>query len=142
MKTQVPPSRSFARRFKASGMTLIEISLVIALLLGLISVVFLGIGSYRKGADKARCKMQLAAVQKAARSHANFNNLNIGEALVKADLIGVGLAMENEPACPSDSSIAYTFGTVVPAVGTPYATCPNAGPPSHDILADVDVKDW
>jgi prepilin-type N-terminal cleavage/methylation domain-containing protein len=41
-------------RFNRQGLTLIEVSLVIALLLGLISIVFLGIGSYRKGADKAK----------------------------------------------------------------------------------------
>src|SRR5215208_1920912 len=65
-----------SRRLSPTGMTLIEISLVIALLLGLIAVVFLGIGSYRKGSDKAKCKMQLAAAQKAVRSQANFQNLD------------------------------------------------------------------
>src|SRR6187402_3175397 len=96
-----------SHRFHAAGMTLIEISLVIALLLGLIAVVFLGIGSYRKGSDKAKCKMQLVAAQKAIRSQANFQNLNINAAFVKADAFGAGKALENEPVCPSGGTYAW-----------------------------------
>ena len=72
MKTHINYTRKnrLAKRLNASGMTLIEISLVIALLLGLIAVVFMGLGTYRQGADKAKCKMQLSAVQKAVRSGA------------------------------------------------------------------------
>src|SRR6478672_2181453 len=110
-----------SRRFHAAGMTLIEISLVIALLLGLIAVVFLGIGSYRKGADKAKCKMQLASVQKAVRSQANFQNLNIADPFVATtDAFGPGKALENEPVCPSGT--AYTWTGTIPAIGVPYGT--------------------
>lgn len=115
------PSNRIAKRFNRSGMTLIEISLVIALLLGLIAVVFLGIGSYRQGADKAKCKMQLAAVQKAVRAGANFQSLDIGGALVDTDVFGAGLMMNAEPVCPSGGT--YTWLAVVPAIGTPYGTC-------------------
>ena len=83
MKTHINYTRKnrLAKRLNASGMTLIEISLVIALLLGLIAVVFMGLGTYRQGADKAKCKMQLSAVQKAVRSGANMQNLAIGAPL-------------------------------------------------------------
>ena len=48
MKTHINRTNNtrLAKRLNASGMTLIEISLVIALLLGLIAVVFLGLGTY------------------------------------------------------------------------------------------------
>src|SRR4029078_10522243 len=110
-----------SRRFHAAGMTLIEISLVIALLLGLIAVVFLGIGSYRKGSDRAKCKMQLAAVQKAVRSQANFQNLDMAASFPTTSAFGPGMALENEPNCPSGGT--YTWTGDIPLLGVPYGTC-------------------
>lgn len=130
-------------RLNNNGMTLIEISLVIALILGLIAVVFLGIGNYRKGADKAKCKMQLAAVQKAVRSAANMQNLNIGAALATTDVFGAGLLMENEPVCPSGTGV-YTWSGNVPASGVPYGNCDFAGTgaASTHVLGASDTTDW
>ncbi len=130
-----------SRRYE-SGMTLIEISLVIALLLGLIAVVFLGIGSYRKGSDKAKCKMQLAAVQKAVRSTANFQNLNIAAVFATTDAFGAGKALENQPTCPSGGTYAW-LGTI-PTINTPYGNCNYLdadGVTSH-VLVAADTKDW
>lgn len=107
-----------SRRANVSGMTLIEISLVIALMLGLISVVFLGIGSYRKGSDKARCKMQLAAVQKAVRAQSNFLGLSIGAAFASTDAFGAGKALENAPVCPTGGT--YTWLAAIPP-STPHS---------------------
>ncbi|RYD37921.1 MAG: hypothetical protein EOP86_02255 [Verrucomicrobiaceae bacterium] len=117
--------------------------MVIALLLGLITVVFMGLGSYRKGADKAKCKMQLAAVQKAVRSQANMQNLNIGAAMTSATVFGPGLTMENAPVCPAGG--AYTWSATLPAMGTPYGTCDytdGATTPTTHALAAAEVADW
>jgi type II secretory pathway pseudopilin PulG len=128
-------------RLRPSGMTLIEISLVIALLLGLIAVVFLGIGSYKKGSDKARCKMQLATVQKAVRSQANFQNLDVAAAFTSAQAFGPGLALENAPICPSGG--VYAWGAAIPAVGTPYGNCNFTIPgTTHVLVAATDCVDW
>lgn len=132
-----------AKRLNASGMTLIEISLVIALLLGLIAVVFMGLGSYRQGADRAKCKMQLSAVQKAVRSGANMQNLAINAALPNGSAVfGAGLLMENAPVCPSGG--AYTWVDIVPPIGTPYGNCSFAGSgaTSTHVLAATDTLDW
>lgn len=128
-----------SKRLAASGFTLIEISLVIALLLGLIAVVFLGLGSYREGADKAKCKMQLAAVQKAVRSHANLNNMKITDPLAEADVFGTNLVMAVKPACPAGGT--YTFATEIPAIGTPYGDCTGTTP-SHTLTGDASIADW
>jgi len=136
-------ARRLAKRTHRSGMTLIEISLVIALLLGLIAVVFLGIGSYRQGADKAKCKMQLAAVQKAVRSGANMQNLSVADALVDTtQVFGAGLLMNSAPVCPSGGT--YTWLAVVPAISTPYGNCSFAGsgPASTHVLVAADTVDW
>lgn len=126
-----------SRRLKrsASGFTLIEISLVIALLLGLIAVVFLGLGSYRRGADQAKCRMQLASIQKAVRAYANYNNLGYGDTVPAA---GPGSYMEALPDCPADGSAPTVTGTV-PPIGTAFATCAVTGPPSHAL---TDIADW
>ena len=130
-----------SRRLRPAGMTLIEISLVIALLLGLIAVVFLGIGSYRKGSDKAKCKMQLAAAQKAVRSQANFQNLNIADAFTEDDAFGPGKALENEPVCPTGT--AYTWEAEIPPVGSSYGSCSydDGDGTDHVLIADT-IKDW
>jgi type II secretory pathway pseudopilin PulG len=132
-----------SKRLNAAGFTLIEISLVIALLLGLIAVVFLGLGSYREGANQATCKMQLAAVQKAVRSYANMQGMQIGAGLTSAVAFTTGGAMENAPTCPSGGT--YTWLAVVPAIGTPYGDCNYAGPPAHALgtaVTNPALADW
>ena len=106
-------------------MTLLELTVVILVLLSLISILFIGARAWKKGSDKAGCILNIRNVQQAMRSHANLNNVAIGEAMLNTSLIGSGLYMETTPKCPGDKA-AYTFGTVVPAVGTLYAACGNA----------------
>ncbi len=144
MKTHINYTRNnrLAKRLNASGMTLIEISLVIALLLGLIAVVFMGLGTYRQGADKAKCKMQLSAVQKAVRSGANMQNLSIGATLPSTSVFGAGLLMENEPKCPSDSTLSYTWTGDVPDVGEPYGNCTYTATGISHALVAADTVDW
>ena len=131
-------------RFNLQGLTLIEVSLVIALLLGLISIVFLGIGSYRKGADKAKCKMQLSQIQKAIRAHSNFNNLAVGATFGEADAFGTGKPIGTvAPVCPSGGTI--TWSATIPAVGTPYGNCSYTDPDDASIthvLATADTEGW
>lgn len=127
-----------SRRFnRAAGFTLIEVSLVIALLLGLIAVVFLGLGAYRKGADQAKCRMQLATIQKAVRSYANYNNLAVTDPVPAA---AAGSYMEALPPCPSNGSLPSVTGTV-PPIGTAFATCLVTGPPAHT-LDPTTITDW
>lgn len=128
------------KRHRKSGFTLIEISLVIALLLGLIAVAFVGIGSYRKGADKAKCKMQLAAVQKAIRGKANMENLAIGATLASTDVFGTGKMINSAPVCPSGG--AYTWTGDVPAVGTPYGNCNHVDGDTTHVLSTAETTDW
>lgn len=135
-------SRLHFRRPRSAGVTLIEISLIIALLMGLLAVIFLGIGSYKKGSDRATCRMQLAAAQKAVRSQANLQNLAIGATFPTSEAFGPGKALENEPSCPSGG--IYTWTESIPLVGSSYGSCDFAdadGVTSH-ILATTDMKDW
>jgi type II secretory pathway pseudopilin PulG len=75
-------------RFSKSsqGLTLIEVTLVVTVLLGLISVTFVGVLAYKQGANRAMCIQNVSSVQKAMRSYCNFHELNPGDLV--ADLRG------------------------------------------------------
>ena len=112
-----------------AGLTLIEVTLVIAVLLGLISVLFIGVAAYKKGSDRAKCILNISTVQKAVRSYQNLYELAIGDGLADTDIAGAGKMIESTPTCPSSGT--YTFGTTVPTAGTAYLTCSLATSDDH-----------
>ncbi len=70
--------KTINKRARQRGTTLIELSVVIAVLLLLVGVLFIGITAWKNGANKAACVVNLSSIQKAARGYANMNGLNIG----------------------------------------------------------------
>ncbi len=109
----------------AKGFTLIEITLVIALLLGLVAVLFIGIAAYKKGSDKAKCVLIQSTMQKAIRSYQNLNDIANGVAVAKASVVGSGAyAADPGLTCPGGSTFAFDANT--PAEGTAWVTCPSA----------------
>ncbi|HRQ88352.1 MAG TPA: type II secretion system protein [Bacteroidia bacterium] len=106
---------------KQAGLTLIEVTLVIAVLLGLISVLFIGVSAYREGSNRANCILNISNVQKAVRSYQNLYEKVPTNPLASTVIIGTGKMLETTPTCPSGGE--YTFGTTIPAVGTAYLTC-------------------
>lgn len=122
-----------SNRLNKKGMTLIEISLVVALLLSLIAILFVGIAAYKKGADRSKCVINITSVQKAVRSHQNMYEMKAADALPHADIIGPGLYIEQlvEPA-----GDAYGYADVVTAVGTAYLTCGLAGGTTYHAPGD------
>jgi type II secretory pathway pseudopilin PulG len=61
------------RRALQSGTTLIELSVVIAVILLLVGVLFIGVQAWRDGANKAACLVNISSVQKAVRGFENIN---------------------------------------------------------------------
>lgn len=88
--------------------TLIEITLVLGLTLGLASALIFGLSAFNRGADRAKCVLQMANVQKAVRSLQNMNEFRPGDTseLLKADnLWGTPDAfLAAKPICPRASS--------------------------------------
>jgi len=121
-----------------AGLTLVEVTLVIALLLSMISILFIGVSAYKKGAHRAKCILNLASVQKAVRSHQNLYALKNGEPLAITDIAGAGKLLETTPGCP-DPDGSYTFGTEVPASNNAYATCSLSGSEQH---VPVTLSGW
>jgi type II secretory pathway pseudopilin PulG len=127
------------RRARQSGTTLIELSVVIAVILLLVGVLFIGVTAWRNGANNAACLVNMASIQKAVRGYQNLHLLNVGDAVTTANLTGDGYfgAM---PTCPIGNK-AYTVTGTVPALGTPYATCTSAAPGPHT-LTTAQTANW
>jgi hypothetical protein len=111
-----------------AALTLIETTLVVAVLLGLISVIFIGATSYKEGSNRAMCLLRISQVQKGVRAYQNVYQLNFGDTLVKESLIGPNKMLEVEPFCPSYGT--YTWRGTVPPLDYAYLTCTLAT--SHD----------
>lgn len=115
---------------RAKGMTLLELTVVILVLLSLISILFIGARAWKKGSDKAGCIMNIRNVQQAVRSWQNMNAKNVSDAFVLTDdIVGSGLFVETPPACPGAGT--YAFETTVPEVGTLVMTCSLSASESH-----------
>ena len=123
---------------KEAGMTLIEVTLVIAVLLGLISILFIGVNAYKRGTDRAKCVLNVSTVQKAVRSYQNLYELEEGDGLTEATLVGPGNMFEVAPECPTTGN-AYTWGTTVPVTGIQYCICDDATGTDHQ---PTDVTTW
>jgi prepilin-type N-terminal cleavage/methylation domain-containing protein len=125
----IPMDRYSRNRFSSQrGTTLIELSVVIAVLLVLTGVLFIGIGAWKAGANKAGCIMNLASIQKAVRGYQNMNALNTGDAETEPSLKAAGYWVQT-PVCPAAG--VYAFGSVVPGSGAAYCTCSFAVSQGH-----------
>jgi type II secretory pathway pseudopilin PulG len=119
---------------KNSGTTLIELSVVIAVLLLLVGVLFIGITAWKNGANKAACVINLSSIQKAVRGYQNMNNLNTGATVTIVTMTAAGF-WTVAPVCPAGGT--YTPTGTVPAPGVAYMTCSITGhAPSATTLAN------
>lgn len=111
-------------RRSTRGMTLVEVTLVVAVLLGMILVLFVGVSAYKQGANRAICIQNIASVQKALRSYSNLYTLAPGDTVsnLKDAIIGPDKFIEAEPNCRSGGTYTYG-GDVIPVAGTAYLGC-------------------
>jgi len=125
---------------RASGMTLLELTVVILVLLSLISILFIGARAWKKGSDRAGCIMNIRNVQQGVRSYANMNNVNAGVSVsgLRDKVIASGKFVEKDPNCPGGG--AYTDkADLVPVVGVLYMTCSLATDEGH---VPGNFSDW
>jgi prepilin-type N-terminal cleavage/methylation domain-containing protein len=112
--------KTMNKQARQRGTTLIELSVVIAVLLLLVGVLFIGITAWKNGANTAACVVNLSSIQKASRGYANMNGLNAGDGETSATLATAGF-WATAPVCPTGTG--YTWTAVVPTQGVAYATC-------------------
>jgi type II secretory pathway pseudopilin PulG len=126
--------KNINKQGRERGTTLIELSVVIAVLLLLVGVLFIGITAWKNGANTAACIINLSSIQKAARGYANMNQLANGSGLVVGTLTSAGF-WSTVPVCPAGGT--YTPMTAVPSQGVAYMSCGFAGhTPSSASLAN------
>jgi prepilin-type N-terminal cleavage/methylation domain-containing protein len=106
------------------GTTLIELSVVIAVLLLLVGVLFIGITAWKNGANTAACVVNLSSIQKAVRGYQNLNGLTTGATLTVATMTSAGF-WAAQPVCPAGGAYA-ALGTI-PTQGVAYMTCSITG---------------
>ncbi|MGJ8671655.1 prepilin-type N-terminal cleavage/methylation domain-containing protein [Rubritalea sp.] len=100
------------------GVTLIELSVVIAVILVLISVLFIGASYYKTSANSAACTVNRSSIQKGADSYMNISGLSttsVTDAGLLAGPFSAGL-----PVCPTGGAGTYT---ITAANGSSSVTC-------------------
>ena len=129
---------------RARGMTLLELTVVILVLMSLISVLFIGANAWKKGSDRALCVMNIRNVQTGVRSFSNLYGYNPGDSVpgLQMRVIGPGQFVEEPPACPSSG--VYSYGgeegpDMIPLVNELYVKCSLATTAGH---VPVNTSDW
>lgn len=117
-----------------SGMTLVELSVLVFVLLFLLGVTFIGVNAWKAGSDRASCVLNIYHAQEAVRSFSNLHGHNAGQTLASVDLearvFGLDSFVNVRPTCPTEGAYA-TKGNTIPAYGTLYLTCSLAGSKNH-----------
>jgi prepilin-type N-terminal cleavage/methylation domain-containing protein len=129
--------KTIDKQSRQRGTTLIELSVVIAVLLLLVGVLFIGITAWKNGANTAACVVNLASIQKAARGYANMNQLGTGSAEASGTLQTAGF-WASAPLCPAGG--VYTYLAAVPAQGAAYAICSFAS--SGHAPSSANLANW
>ena len=106
---------------RKAGMTLLELTVVILVLLSLITILFIGARAWKRGADRSANILNIRNVQQAVRGHANMRNLNIGDALASTAIVSSdGATGYMKTPTPPAGLAAYTYLADVPDVGELY----------------------
>lgn len=103
-------------------MTLIEVTLVIMVLMGLVGILYWGGQAFKEAAQRQTCVMNIAQAQKAMRSFQNINDLRTGDPLPGNALVGAGRFFEQAPRCP-DAQGTYQWLPSIPTAGTACLNC-------------------
>ena len=111
----------------ANGMTLLELTVVILVLLSLISILFIGARAWKKGSDRSASILTIRNTQQAVRSFANLNGKNVGDAVAKSDIFGAGKFVATDPTTinhPGGTGLTYSIPApaVIPDTGVLYLT--------------------
>ena len=131
---------TYTQKARKSGMTLIELTVVILVLLSLISILFVGARAWKRGSDRAGCIMNIRNVQQGMRSFQNMNGHSAGDTVAgaKNEIIGPGKFVESPPRCPGTGDYRF-MDDELPGAGSLYMNCSLSGVEKH---VPSDHGDW
>lgn len=126
-----PGSKISTYPARPAGITLLEITVVLVVLMSLIAVLFLGASAWKSGSDRSNCLVNIRNVQLAARSYQNMYAVGHGSTFTSTMIIGTDSYIPQVPVCPAGGT--YGFVASFPATGTLFMSCSVAThePPSH-----------
>ena len=102
------------------GMTLLELTVVILVLLSLVAILFIGARAWKVGSDRSLNILNIRNVQQAVRAHANTRTLAIGGDLAVTEIIGTGKYLGSVISPNNDIIYIGKFSASVPAIGSLY----------------------
>ena len=110
------------------GMTLLEMTVVILVLMSLVTLLFVGARTWKRGSDRALCVANIQIVQKGLRGYSNLYGIEPGKTVagLKSKIIGMGRFVEAVPVCSANGIYNYgqTSGiNTIPPVGELYMQC-------------------
>ena len=138
------PSSPLIQRHAKPGMTLLELTVVILVLLSLITILFIGSRAWKAGVDRSACIMNIHNVQKGVRGYSNMYGFDPGDTApgLLGHIIGYGKYVEVFPQCNTNG--VYSFGTdfgadTIPPIGSLYMQCSLADSTNHK---PMDYSEW
>jgi prepilin-type N-terminal cleavage/methylation domain-containing protein len=127
------------------GMSLLELTVVILVLLSLVAILFVGAQGWKRGSDRALCIVNIQNVQKGVRGYSNLYDIAPGSTVsgLKTKVIGIGRFVEAFPDCAAGGT--YSFGAStggedrIPPIGQLYTDCDLKITQEH---VPNNVDDW
>ncbi len=105
------------------GVTLLELTVVILVLLSLISILFVGARAWKKGADRSANLLNIRNTQQAMRGHQNLNQLEPGAVFALANLVTYMRFPVSVAGGNANGGVDYAAGGLVtPQSATPATT--------------------
>jgi len=138
------------RRLRHRGLSILELTIVVGVLIGLISLLFVGARAWRIGSDRANCILNQRTMQMAVRSFQNMygysngaqsNGQTIAEALWTREFISQNLYRSaiGEMTCPGGGTYIIQNPNLFPEDGTLFMTCSLANEQEH---RPQNFSDW
>ena len=144
------------RRVGFRGMSLLELTVVIVVLLTLAVLLLIGARAWKRGSDRTGCLLSLRNFQVATRSYQNLYGYRFGDRLVASagaatipavlfdkGFIGSGLYEQSVGAGPCPGGGGYTSGdpSVFPQAGELFLKCSLAASEDH-APETLGPNDW
>lgn len=151
MKCNPPPRAVLCR-----GVTLIELTVTILVLLFLLTIVFMGSRAWKRGSDRAACVLNMRNVQMATRSYQNmygysegtqpetrYGTRDIARHLVENGFItrDVYEMVNGGQSCPGGGLYNCPAPDIFPLRGRLYLQCSLSASEEHE-PGSVSVVDW
>lgn len=146
-------SASPLRTKSSSGITVLELAIVLVVLLSLVGIMLVGTTAWRRAGDRTACVINLRNLQSSVRAYQNIYGYNAGtlpyaeegsqsiaDHLVRKGYIDPGLhsQVKGERACPGGGRYAVPREDVFPLPGSLYAKCSLADSRKHFIPGEAD----